>query len=120
MGEEILKYIISILNSNKDSNVTKLKKIRHVYKYDVTSLYVNSLVININLGSIFNEYIQNIYKYRIEEVADAICIGIYSICQGYNLKEMDIKPDLRAEGKHVDFKKYYKYHYIGRKRKSYY
>jgi len=116
MGEEILKYIVSILAMKGEKYKLDIKKI---YQYDPVSLYANSLVININLGSLHNIAIRKLYEKRKEEIADAICLGLYSICQGYDLRDVDTKK-FSPEGKPVDFKKYYKYHYIGRKRKSYY
>ncbi len=120
ISEEMLKYIISVLKLNKDKNTAGLKKILPVYKYDAASLFVNSLTININLGSFLDEHIRNIYKHRLDRIADAVCICLYSIIAGYDLKAADIDPRIKPNGKPIDFKKYYKHHYMGQKRMSYY
>ncbi len=118
VSEEIIKYIIAVLTLNKDENVKKLVKKPPVYSYNEGSLYVNSIVININLGSLFDEYTRTVFSEKLDQVADAVCIGLYSICRGYDLKEfknLSIKP----EGKPIDFMKYYKHKYFGGYRKSY-
>lgn len=119
IGEELLKYIISVLNLKKDKDTVHLKKGNPVYKYDMTSLYVNSLVININLGSIMDKHIESIYRRRLDEIADAVCVGIYSICRGYDLKKASMDAGSLPLGRKINFIKYYKYNYIGNKRKSY-
>ncbi|MBU1076912.1 MAG: hypothetical protein KKH98_06430 [Spirochaetes bacterium] len=118
MSEEMIKYIIAILNYKSDAESRSIRKGRPVFSYDPFPLYVNSLVINVNLGSILNSSAKKIFTERQEEVSDAVCVALYSICKGFELKDLSAS-DIRPDGNPVDFKKYYKHKYFGRYRKSY-
>jgi len=118
---EIIRYITTILLYTNIDILKYLNKNLVVYRYDEPSLFVNSLTININLGSFLDKKERENVVKNLDNIADAICIALYSICAGYKIdskKMIDTK--YLPSGRPVNFIKYYKYHYIGRKRKRYY
>ncbi len=80
------------------------------YKFDAFTLYTTALVINLNLGSIYDKNNILFKDKNITKLANAVGIGLYSICAGYKLKnKYYMKP--------INLIKYQKDKYIGRRKK---
>ncbi len=110
-SEEIIKYIQYILATEN----FYIYSAPPVFKYDELSLYTTGISININLGSIYKEETQKLLTKYSNILSEAICVGIYSISAGFNIKT-NIKKDLSTPvGKPIDFKFYQKEKYCGKK-----
>lgn len=114
INEEILNSIFNVLLLCEKNYIKSIKK-DFVFQYDAKALYLNSFVVNIKFGSLNNKYIRRLFTEDLDALADAICVGLYSIGQGYDLKTISSKYPVKGEP--IDFKKYYKMKYLGRNRK---
>lgn len=109
-SEEIIKYIQAIF-ATEDFHIPVSEP---VFVYDEISLYTTGISININLGSIYKKNTLELLAKYNEKLSRAICVGLYSIAQGYKI-DQKLKEISLPVGAPIDFKLYHKEKYCGKK-----
>ncbi len=108
IAETLLKIMKYVLN---EKNI-KFSKV--VYDFNPFSLYTTGLVINLNLGSIYDKNTRDMIINNTDKLSESIAIALYAIA---NKNGIILKNKEKIKG--IDIIKYTKDKYIGRRKRRY-
>ncbi len=111
-SQEMVKYIKSIFYlEDKGDKLPSIGK--PVFAYNEISIYQNSIVININLGSLRDKKARELLDKEIDTLCNAVWVALYSITSGYKLKD-NLPAPIKPNGKPLDFEHYHDVYYFGK------